>query len=100
MGSDGKALVSINNYEEPIFSAYVGGGSGGGTPGPTTTPGPTPPPMTGVQRTVIFIKKQTNAGQDLFVRGGIDATQRPGCTNDVTSTCAIDFTVLFYTNMI
>lgn len=94
VGSDGRALVSIDNYEDPIFAACVGcGGGGGGTPGPTTTPGPTPPPMTGTHRTVIFIKKQTNPGQDMFVRGGIDTAQRPGCTNDIASNCAIDFTV-------
>ena len=47
--------------------------------------------MTGTQRTVIFIKKQTNPGQVMFVRGGIDSSVRPGCTEDITS--AIDFQV-------
>lgn len=96
VGSDGRASVSIDNYEEPIFAACVGcgGGGGGGTPGPTPAPGSTPPPMTGTQRTVVFVKKQTNPGQDMFVRGGIDAAQRPGCSSDITSDCAIDFAVL------
>lgn len=91
------AQISINNYEEPILAVCAGGcGSGGGTPGPTipTTTGPTLPPMTGTQRTVVFVKKQTAPGQDLFIRGGIDSTIRPGCTQDITSTCAIDFAVL------
>ncbi|XP_046454250.1 alpha-amylase-like isoform X3 [Daphnia pulex] len=94
VGADGMAQISINNYEEPILAVCAGGcGGGGGTPGPTipTTTGPTPPPMTGVQRTVVFVKKQTAPGQDLFIRGGIDSTVRPGCTQDITSTCAIDF---------
>ena len=48
------------------------------TPIPTTA-GPTQPPITeGVQRTVIFVQKQTNDGQDLFVRGGVDGSVRPG----------------------
>jgi len=36
---------------------------------------------------------QTNPGQDLFIRGGIDATRRPPCT-DITSDCCIPFKVL------
>jgi alpha-amylase len=96
VGADGMAQISIDNYEEPILAVCAGGcGGGGGTPGPTipTTTGPTLPPMTGVQRTVVFVKKQTAPGQDLFIRGGIDSTVRPGCTQDITSTCAIDFQV-------
>ena len=47
-----------------------------GTPAPT---GPTEPPITsGTERTVVLIRKETQDGQDLFIRGGIDATQRPG----------------------
>ena len=120
VGGDGKALVTINNYEEPIFAACVGCETGpvptatAGTPRPTspTTPSttiyvPTVPcvgagcsvtttpttttarPPSG-NRTVIFIQKQTNPGQDMFIRGGIDHTQRPGCVEDAaTSACAI-----------
>ncbi|KAF2352490.1 hypothetical protein FHG87_016755, partial [Trinorchestia longiramus] len=64
------------------------------TPEPTT-PGPTEPSITdGVHRTVIFVFKQTNDGQDLFIRGGIDGSVRPDCTDDVTTDpCAIDITV-------
>ncbi|XP_066982644.1 alpha-amylase-like isoform X3 [Macrobrachium rosenbergii] len=41
-------------------------------------------------RTVIFMHKETDPGQDLFLRGGIDSAHRPGCT-DVAETdpCAI-----------
>lgn len=78
-----------------------GGGIGTGTPGSTlpTTTGPTVPPMTGTQRTVVFIQKQTNPGQDLFIRGGIDSTVRPGCTEDISSACAIDFQVKYSTSV-
>lgn len=30
------------------------------------------------QRTVIIIERQTNPGQDLFIRGGVDYARRPG----------------------
>ena len=40
---------------------------------------PTDPPITeGRKRTVIFVHKITQPGQDLFVRGGIDGSRRPG----------------------
>ena len=36
-----------------------------------TTRKPNPlPPVTGRQRTIVFMKKQTSVGQDLFLRGG------------------------------
>jgi alpha-amylase len=141
VGSDGKAQVTINNYEEPMFAACVGCETGpvptatAGTARPTvpTTPKttvtvPTVPcfgagcsvttTTTGIfkiesvlvcflltilkiflldlvrppsgNRTVIFIQKQTNPGQDLFIRGGIDHTIRPNCVEDAaTSLCAI-----------
>lgn len=78
-----------------MLAVCVGCGGGSGTPGPiySTSQGPTPPPLTGIQRTAVFIKKQTNPGQDLFIRGGIDSTVRPGCVEDITSPCAIDFQV-------
>jgi len=104
VGADGKAQIKIDNYEEPILAICVGcsadnvptpppapttpGGSGGET---TTTgsPGGCTPPA-GTSRTVIFIKKTTAPGQDLFIRGGIDTKVRPTCTqNDATSECAI-----------
>jgi alpha-amylase len=100
VGADGKANVKIDNYEDPILAVCVGCDATSPTAGPTgptvptvptipTTQGPTPPPLTGVHRTVIFIKKQTMDGQDMFIRGGIDEVQKPGCTEDVTSDCAI-----------
>ncbi|CAL4138325.1 unnamed protein product, partial [Meganyctiphanes norvegica] len=104
VGADGTAQISITNEDEPVMAICVGCDCSAppvvtATPGPdhtlpTTTPGPTQPPFTdGIHRTVVFIKKQTNGGQDLFVRGGIDASQRPGCTDDVnTDPCAIDIT--------
>jgi alpha-amylase len=95
VGGDGKANIKINNYEEPILAVCTDCSSGGGsvgTPGSTlpTTPLPTLGP--GAKRTVIFIQKQTNPGQDLFVRGGIDGTRRPPCT-DINSDCSIAFQV-------
>jgi alpha-amylase len=108
VAADGTALVTITNEEEPIFAICQGCDCGdapivtatGGpdvtptTPEPTT-PGPTEPSITdGIHRTVIFVYKQTNDGQDLFIRGGIDASVRPGCTDDVsTDPCAIDIAV-------
>ena len=142
VGSDGKAQVTINNYEEPMFAACVGCETGpvptatAGTARPTvpTTPKttvtvPTVPCVgagcsvttttTGIicfgflfsdgyfkifwldlvrppsgNRTVIFIQKQTNPGQDLFIRGGIDHSIRPNCVeNAATSPCAIPMKV-------
>ncbi|XP_046656473.1 uncharacterized protein LOC124349713 isoform X3 [Daphnia pulicaria] len=50
-------------------------------------------PQSPVQRTVIFIYKTTQVGQDLFIRGGIDSTiVRPVCQDDLdaeTSECAV-----------
>ena len=47
--------------------------------GHPTTSGPTLPPIVdGKKRTVIFVHKQTQNGQDLFIRGGIGGDQRPG----------------------
>ncbi|KAK8732749.1 hypothetical protein OTU49_006906 [Cherax quadricarinatus] len=102
--SDGTVQVTITNEEEPVFAICVGCDCSEppivtATPQPdqttpTTTHGPTEPSYTeGVHRTVVFIYKQTNEGQDLFIRGGIDGSQRPGCTQDAeTDPCAIDIT--------
>ncbi|XP_059150386.1 alpha-amylase-like [Physella acuta] len=69
----------------PVVTAPTSG------PGPTPEPGPTTAPTTqkpyvpsgseDFKRTVIMVEKQTNPGQDLFIRGGIDHTQRPGCSD-------------------
>ena len=51
-------------------------------------------PPTGTSRTVIFVQKATSVGQDLFIRGGIDHTKRPGCVdNAASSACAISIAV-------
>lgn len=42
---------------------------------PTTTRDPTDPNL---QRTVIFFYVATTTGQDVFLRGGINHSQRPG----------------------
>ena len=100
--ASGMGAISITNYDEPILALCPGcptlptlptsGPTASTTPGTTlpTTPLPTLGP--GAKRTVIFIQKQTNPGQDLFIRGGIDATVRPPCT-DITSLCSIPFKV-------
>lgn len=104
VAADGTAQISITNEDEPVMAICVGCDCSAppivtATPGPdhtlpTTTSGPTQPPIVdGIHRTVVFIKKQTNEGQDLFVRGGIDGSERPGCTDDVsTDPCAIGIT--------
>ena len=61
--------------------------------GPTTQ-GTTVTPMPGSHRTVIFVKKQTNPGQDLFMRGGIDVSLRPECNGEASSACTIPIKVL------
>ncbi|ROT61945.1 amylase [Penaeus vannamei] len=81
VNGDGTAQISIHNSDEPIFAICVGCDGNGPTVDPnqpTTTPGPTQPPITsGAHRTVVFVHKQTNPGQDLFIRGGIDSAHRP-----------------------
>jgi len=99
----GMASISIDaSSEDPFVAIHVGAcagcgnGGGGVTPGPTTPSGPTSaptPPPEGYQRTVVQVMAQTMPGQDLFVRGGIDHDQRPGCTeNAATSACAVSIT--------
>ncbi|CAG0880034.1 unnamed protein product [Cyprideis torosa] len=100
VNGDGTAQISVSGYDH--FLAICQGCTGDGFPtvDPTattpttesTTSGPTRPPITeGVARTIIFIEKQTQSGQDLFVRGGISHDVRPGCSEDAaTSACAID----------
>ena len=89
------ASFSINNGEDSMVAIHVNArvGEGGGDPIPTdpgSPPGTQPPPPAGSARTVVFIKKATLSGQDLFTLGGIDHAQRSGCTYDPdTSACAI-----------
>lgn len=42
----------------------------------------------GVQRTVVFIYKQTYPGQSLFLRGGINQAVRKECTRELLN-CTI-----------
>ena len=89
------AQVTIGNSEEPILAVCLGC-DGASTRPPTvpTTTGPTLPPLEGVRRTVVFIKKQTSVGQDMFVRGGIDAGQRPPCLT-IADDCNLPFKVFY-----
>lgn len=48
----------------------------------------------GWHRTMVFIEKKTEPGQDLFIRGGISDQQREGCEVDArTSECALDIRI-------
>lgn len=106
--SNGYAQVSVNAGKTFAIDKYSNINGGGGPTLIPTTAGPTQGPISG-KRTVIFIKKDTMPGQDLFVRGGIDHSRKPGmkqlrtacskvsnqllfigCTSDATtSECAI-----------
>ncbi|CAH1784331.1 unnamed protein product [Owenia fusiformis] len=112
VGGDGYAQVKITDGDNPVFAIHIEAVSGGGsvvvpptngpgevttknTDGPVSTSGPTSQPgASDFRRTVIFIKKYTNPGQDLFIRGGLNHGQRQGCTDDAkTSACAIPISV-------
>ncbi|XP_054773707.2 alpha-amylase A-like [Lytechinus pictus] len=97
--SGGKAYITVPSGEDSMIAIHVGamsgGNGGGGYPSnPTSSPpgnNPTSPP--GTSRTVIFIRKTTSTGQDMFVQGGISHEKRSGCTSDAdTSNCAIPIT--------
>ena len=70
-----------NRKLEGIFAICVGcdGTGPGPSPGPTTsttdggedTTTQSPPQPGEKKRTVIFVEKQTNSGQDVFIRGGM-----------------------------
>ncbi|XP_052766593.1 alpha-amylase-like [Mya arenaria] len=99
--SSGKAHISINSVDEPVVAFIVGGArsetpagtSGGGSSNSQTTTaasGSAPTAPGGWSRTVIMVEKQTNPGQDLFIRGGLDHSRNTGCSqNAKTSACAI-----------
>jgi alpha-amylase len=112
VNGDGTASINIEG-DDPILAIHVEAMAGSNqciqtsppvTPAPTLEPPPstepptTEPPTTTTrapgegdwQRTVVYLNFQTQPGQDLFVRGGIDHDQRPGCTDDAaTSRCAV-----------
>ena len=52
------------------------------------------PIFDGVRRTVVFIKRTTVPGEDMFLRGGIDASKRSPC-NSITDGCNLPITVQF-----
>ncbi|KAK6046435.1 hypothetical protein COOONC_16060 [Cooperia oncophora] len=58
----------------------------GGAPAPAPTP-------SGYKKTVIFIKKDTNQGQNLFIRGGVSHANKdvcsPGPYQQGTDSCAV-----------
>ncbi|XP_033100290.1 alpha-amylase 4N-like [Anneissia japonica] len=99
----GYASFSVSNGEDPMAAIHVnarvgdtsgggGGGDNGGGGGDNGggTPVTAAPPPAGTTRTVIFVYKPTSYGQDLFIRGGIDHSQRTGCTSTATtSACAL-----------
>ncbi|XP_033636505.1 alpha-amylase-like [Asterias rubens] len=93
----GNAYFSVDSGEDPVAAIHVDakvGESTGNVPidngGDNNTPVKDPTAPAGTQRTVVFIKKQTNYGQDLFIRGGIDHAKRSSCTSNAdTSACAM-----------
>ncbi|XP_045603585.2 alpha-amylase isoform X2 [Procambarus clarkii] len=124
VAEDGTARIAIFDYQEPILAFCVGCGTPvittttsttttsttttsttttsttttstttTSTTTTSTTEAPTTPAYGGKVRTVIFIHKQTNPGQDLFIIGGIDTNHRPDCKPDAESDpCSLDITV-------
>ena len=67
------------------------GATGASTQTTTTSGGPRPPPSGIWTRTVILINALALPTVDLFINGGIDEFNRPGCGSDpYLSTCSID----------
>ncbi|CAJ0957267.1 unnamed protein product, partial [Mesorhabditis belari] len=73
VGFDGKAVITIKGNQVVAVSqaSRVDG------------PHPTDPTPTGYTKTVIFLKRSTNPGEDLFIRGGANKG-----TNGKTNTCS------------
>eukprot|EP00057_Strongylocentrotus_purpuratus_P032310 XP_787209.3 PREDICTED: alpha-amylase [Strongylocentrotus purpuratus] len=96
--SGGKAYITVPSGEDSMVAIHVGamaggGGNGGGGSDPISPPGEDPTSPPGSSRTVIFIRKMTTSGQDMFVQGGIGHERRQGCTSNAdTSACAISIT--------
>jgi alpha-amylase len=86
----GFAQISIGAGKTFAIDRFSTPGGGGGPTQAPVTQGTTAGPLVGGTQTVVFMKKDTLPGQDLFVRGGIDHSRRQGCTQDAnTSPCAI-----------
>ncbi|VDL77251.1 unnamed protein product [Nippostrongylus brasiliensis] len=81
---DGSAFVQINSNQAVAFSLAS---RIGGAPQPPVTP------SAGYKKTVVFIKKDTYQGQNLFVRGGTSQANSgacaPGPYQQAADKCAI-----------
>lgn len=92
--SGGNAHITVPSGEDSMVAIHVGAKSGGGGTNPTLSPpedNVSSPP--GTSRTVIFIRKETSSGQDMFIQGGIGHERRQGCTSNAdSSACAIPIT--------
>lgn len=99
VGGNGKANFQINGADQdPMIAIHINAKSGGPdtgaqVPPPAATQAPNQPqvpPPTGTQRTVVLLKKVTAAGQDLFLRGGVDSTRCTGgdCKISITYSAA------------
>ncbi|XP_038066970.1 alpha-amylase-like [Patiria miniata] len=90
----GNAYFNVDTGDDPVAAIHVSAKVGDSSSSPSNPVNPVNPvdpgSPVGYQRTVIFIKKQTIYGQDLFIRGGIDHNKRSGCTSNAdTSACAL-----------
>nr|CDJ87398.1 Glycosyl hydrolase and Alpha-amylase domain containing protein [Haemonchus contortus] len=83
VNNDGTTSLQIGSNQAVAISlaSRIGG-----------APPPAPVP-TGYQKTVIFLKKDTNLGQNLFIRGGVSHANKdvcsPGPYQQTTDACAI-----------
>ncbi|XP_042211005.1 alpha-amylase-like [Homarus americanus] len=117
---DGTARIHIYEYQEPLLAICVGCDGSiptnspdytttteGPTPTQATTPEPTlattpepttPEPTTAPpqpNRTVVFLHRETDSGQDVFIIGGTKQPKSSECkSNAVYDPCAIDIEVL------
>ena len=74
----------------------VGVGCSMTTEPPTGIYSTTTESSTSLQRTEVFVQTETKDGEDVFIRGGISNTVRPGCVgapNAETDPCAISIQV-------
>uniref|UniRef100_A0A914D483 Alpha-amylase C-terminal domain-containing protein n=1 Tax=Acrobeloides nanus TaxID=290746 RepID=A0A914D483_9BILA len=82
VGSDGKASISV--LPNSIVAIHIGARIGGPPPDPT-------PPPSSWQTTVILLHRDTEPGQDIFIRGGNDKNGacKAGPYMQSTDPCAI-----------